>query len=86
MGAPSALDLRSRGVAPSQRNLSGMPLRGDKKILKIFQSLGLDQFCVYNCYLLPQNNSSSNHHRIASHYDRLQTTEDPAPKRGCARQ
>jgi hypothetical protein len=24
--------LRSRGVAPSQRNLSGMPLRGDKKI------------------------------------------------------
>jgi len=30
-GAPGALDFRSRGVAPSQRNLSGMPLRGDKK-------------------------------------------------------
>jgi|SRR5271157_1316589 len=29
-GAPGALDLRSRGVAPSQRNLIGMPLRGDE--------------------------------------------------------
>jgi hypothetical protein len=28
-GTPSALDLRSRGVASSQRNFSGMPLRGD---------------------------------------------------------
>jgi hypothetical protein len=31
-GAPDALALRSRDVAPSQRNLSGMPLRGMKKI------------------------------------------------------
>jgi hypothetical protein len=32
--APKALDLRSRGVAPSQRNHIGMPLRGDKKKIK----------------------------------------------------